>query len=301
MTMGLAGLLLACDSGPQGSYAPRCVGCARKLPDGGVGTCDDGLIGGAETDIDCGGPACDPCGKNSQCEVDSDCANFACVEGFCDDADCMDAKSNAAETGPDCGGPACLACLDGETCNVDRDCYGLDCASGKCTGSMKATFEFPSAAASLCEDFVGGCKVIKDPLTAETTPTGVSAQGTALKERFTATGLTSVDAAAIELPLLIDADLCTQTEPMELTVEINDEEVGSVFVSEEEDRVLVYYPLTVRFSHTVEGVGEYGDDFTISLMQAKPICNGSYSVVYGGTLTLYAKADDMPTDEPQID
>ena len=52
-------------------------------------TCDDGLINGDETGIDCGGPDCEPC----TCECD-------CTNGVAD----------GYETYIDCGGPNCEPC-----------------------------------------------------------------------------------------------------------------------------------------------------------------------------------------------
>jgi hypothetical protein len=46
-------------------------------------TCDDAARNGAETDIDCGGPACAPCAAGKKCWADSDCANGDCSIGHC--------------------------------------------------------------------------------------------------------------------------------------------------------------------------------------------------------------------------
>ena len=45
--------------------------------------CDDGFVGGNETDIDCGGP-CAPCGDGASCAVDADC-----LSGYCWSRKCM--------------------------------------------------------------------------------------------------------------------------------------------------------------------------------------------------------------------
>ena len=50
-------------------------------------SCQDGLLhdhgAGTETDVDCGGDSCGPCGLGEGCEDDLDCADGLCVEGTC--------------------------------------------------------------------------------------------------------------------------------------------------------------------------------------------------------------------------
>ena len=68
-----------CDIGVTGT----CV--AADTP-----TCADGEANGAETDIDCGGPACDPCAVGLGCESASDCETEIC--DFLDSNTCVDAS-----------------------------------------------------------------------------------------------------------------------------------------------------------------------------------------------------------------
>lgn len=49
------------------------------------GTCDDGVWGDEETDVDCGGPDCDPCGLGADCATDDDCDGATCQGGTCVD------------------------------------------------------------------------------------------------------------------------------------------------------------------------------------------------------------------------
>ncbi len=46
-------------------------------------SCDDGEIGGGETDVDCGGPTCDPCGLGQSCKQNPDCVSGHCRNGLC--------------------------------------------------------------------------------------------------------------------------------------------------------------------------------------------------------------------------
>ena len=50
-------------------------------------SCQDGLLhdhgAGTETDVDCGGDSCGPCGLGQGCEDDLDCGDGHCVEGTC--------------------------------------------------------------------------------------------------------------------------------------------------------------------------------------------------------------------------
>ena len=94
-------------------------------------TCNDLVQNGNETDIDCGGPDCDPCSTGSTCAVDSDCESGVCVGGICQEPTCTDGVQNSDETDIDCGGAVCGPCNSGSTCAVD-----LDCESGVCVGGI---------------------------------------------------------------------------------------------------------------------------------------------------------------------
>lgn len=83
---------------------------------GGSGaSCNDGIMNGNETGIDCGGPDCNACPPAPTCD---------------------DGVMNGDETGVDCGGPDCSACPPDSTCSdgvmngneTGIDCGGPDCA-----------------------------------------------------------------------------------------------------------------------------------------------------------------------------
>lgn len=46
-------------------------------------TCEDGMLNGDETDIDCGGPECEPCQEGLACLEAGDCASTFCVDSYC--------------------------------------------------------------------------------------------------------------------------------------------------------------------------------------------------------------------------
>ena len=46
-------------------------------------TCTDGVRNGNETDVDCGGPDCDPCDTGEECMDGSDCASGVCEVVWC--------------------------------------------------------------------------------------------------------------------------------------------------------------------------------------------------------------------------
>jgi hypothetical protein len=91
--------------------------------------CSDGVQNDAETDVDCGGPYCNPCGEGQSCAADTDCATGSCVGNVCVQASCADGVKNGDETDVDCGGSSCDACADNQGCAL-----GADCQSGVCTG-----------------------------------------------------------------------------------------------------------------------------------------------------------------------
>jgi hypothetical protein len=51
----------------------------RTVPAG----CMNGMHDGLETDIDCGGPVCLPCGSGKLCLVNADCQSSICSAGHC--------------------------------------------------------------------------------------------------------------------------------------------------------------------------------------------------------------------------
>ncbi len=73
-------------------------------------TCDDFIQNGNETDVDCGGPDCDPCLSGFSCFFNSDCESGVCVDGICQPPTCSDGVQNGDETGVDCGGSECDPC-----------------------------------------------------------------------------------------------------------------------------------------------------------------------------------------------
>jgi hypothetical protein len=88
-----------------------------------------------ETDVDCGGDRCAPCGLGKSCDSTSDCGvDFACTphpettELLCFPANCSDGERNRQETDADCGGAECVnRCSVGQECKDDSDCEGAHC------------------------------------------------------------------------------------------------------------------------------------------------------------------------------
>jgi hypothetical protein len=103
-------------------------------------TCVDGLKNGGETDIDCGGPSCAPCGDGNTCLGNADCQSGNC-DGVCitPAPSCTDEAKNGQETGVDCGGPECGPCGDGNGCTTDSDCQSGICENGACVAPPPCT------------------------------------------------------------------------------------------------------------------------------------------------------------------
>jgi hypothetical protein len=78
----------------------KCVGSN----DNNKATCTDGKKNGKETDIDCGGPTCQPCADEKTCKNNADCSSGVCAVGFCQAPSCVDQVKNDGEMGVDCGG-----------------------------------------------------------------------------------------------------------------------------------------------------------------------------------------------------
>jgi hypothetical protein len=127
-----------------GSQCPSgvCTGGFCRVPN-----CADGVENGAETAVDCGGPApnCVRCANGQNCGAASDCASGICIGGLCQPPTCTDGARNGSETDVDCGG-SCPACGLGKLCNAGTDCASATCGTpGRCTcGNRSFTFQVDS-------------------------------------------------------------------------------------------------------------------------------------------------------------
>ena len=74
----------AAGSGTAGASAGSAGAAGIAGQGGGAGTetCSDDTRNGDETDVDCGGPDCDPCPNGGGCISDGDCLGF-CEAGIC--------------------------------------------------------------------------------------------------------------------------------------------------------------------------------------------------------------------------
>ena len=103
--------------------SPCASGTCAPVPPADL--CFDRVRDGEETDVDCGGTSCRPCGPTFACKLAGDCETAACDAGKCRGASCSDGIENGFEEQIDCGG-LCPGC-------IDDTCYsGADCRSGAC-------------------------------------------------------------------------------------------------------------------------------------------------------------------------
>lgn len=155
---------LPCDDNRVCDGAGSCVRCVTNNDCDGIGaacenneclSCSDGIKNGDETDVDCGGPKCNPCGA-SPCTLMSDCfAGYYCVDGFCCDALCTgvckacnlpgsvgtcSTVPNGSEDPGTCDTTeACIgigggcALKDGQPCQKNIECLSALCVMGTCT------------------------------------------------------------------------------------------------------------------------------------------------------------------------
>jgi hypothetical protein len=70
---------VACLSGYSLASGACVTGSGNPPADGGTsGSCNDNQKDGQETDVDCGGPTCPPCGDGKICDNNSDCQSGSC-------------------------------------------------------------------------------------------------------------------------------------------------------------------------------------------------------------------------------
>ncbi len=113
-----------CTSNTCDSNTAKCIAAA---------TCSDAIKNQDETDVDCGGSNCNPCGLGGVCTNNSDCGTMNCDPGTMKCAavgTCNDNIKNQDETDVDCGGMTCNDCPLGDTCQSDMDCMSGSCNTG---------------------------------------------------------------------------------------------------------------------------------------------------------------------------
>lgn len=111
-------------------------------------SCNDGLKNGDETDFDCGGARCAPCGAGRHCVTGLDCDTSLCTGGVCVGPGCSNGARDGSETDVDCGGSKCPKCADGKACASAGDCANgfcppttLACALPSCSDGFKNASE----------------------------------------------------------------------------------------------------------------------------------------------------------------
>ncbi len=94
-----------------------------------INLCEDGILSGDESDVDCGG-SCAPCEDGRSCNLNTDCVNGLCDANIC--TSCNDMTLNGNETDVDCGGRCGATCAQDKRCNTDNDCESYHCVDQVC-------------------------------------------------------------------------------------------------------------------------------------------------------------------------
>ncbi len=117
-----------CDNGGACGVNADCTSnlCTNNVCAAPAPTCTDGVMNGAETDIDCGGPTCGPCGNMKKCTANTDCLGLVCTSNACVPTMCSNSVKDGTETSIDCGG-TCTKCTSGKPCLVNTDCLSGTC------------------------------------------------------------------------------------------------------------------------------------------------------------------------------
>jgi hypothetical protein len=166
--------------------------------------CTDQVMGGAETDIDCGGPTCARCGGGLRCSLGSDCVSNICTRGICQPAavpvqivrnDASAAVTNAVSVGcPEGTRMIGGGCAGGDAGLELQSSYPLDERAWHCdfAGGVGAS----GFAACLDDRLIAGEQVIHNRITAATSeaieascPAGTSVVGGGCIDVYLATFL----------------------------------------------------------------------------------------------------------------
>ena len=79
-----------CEVGLPCRMGPDCTSSVCRESVRWSPACDDGVLNGFESDIDCGGTTCGGCQVSGLCRVNEDCESLTCVTGSCVEASCED-------------------------------------------------------------------------------------------------------------------------------------------------------------------------------------------------------------------
>ncbi len=118
--------------------------------------CDDEFRNGNETDTDCGGRDCLPCGIGARCSEGDDCTSGVCDNRICAEPTCRDRVHNQDETDVDCGGETCGACDVSDHCLAPEDCLSSVCGDDETCRAPSCTDEVVNADETDL-DCGGGC------------------------------------------------------------------------------------------------------------------------------------------------
>lgn len=129
----------ACAPASNGTPDPECSP-GDTCNDQGICKCDDLVMDGSETDVDCGGGACAGCDLGKQCGIDTDCDSGHCADGRCCNENCQgtcEACTAAGTCGPIAQGQDPI-----EECDATDVCNGVgqcECSDGVLTSGEDAT------------------------------------------------------------------------------------------------------------------------------------------------------------------
>jgi hypothetical protein len=110
-----------------------CTGNVCTMP-----SCDDKVVDGDETDVDCGGSCPKACAEDMKCGAGTDCASTSCSNGVCV-SPCNNTTTDGSETDTDCGGSCTKKCAEDKKCGVGSDCASTFCVNAVCVSPCHNT------------------------------------------------------------------------------------------------------------------------------------------------------------------
>lgn len=157
----------SCEVCPDGAECDDATECVSGVCDETCQepTCEDGVLNGSETDVDCGGD-CPGCQLLEQCDESTDCVSGACTGGVCScngDLSCDDGNDCTDDYCSPVSGE-CVYLNNDDSCSDDDICTDRhQCVQGECAVLERDCEDNSTCTLDTCNPLLGICEHETDP------------------------------------------------------------------------------------------------------------------------------------------